>query len=72
MKWRLAQYRAWHLPAIWVAGDEPRAQLTATAETVPQATIVHVVHHYLPPGSDGAGLGLALPPGSVVTTTEEE
>jgi hypothetical protein len=38
---RLAALRTWGTGSVWVAGSEP--------EPAPvQATVVHVVHHYLP------------------------
>jgi hypothetical protein len=66
-------WRAWGLPVVWVADREEDGQLTAA--TVPQVTVNHFHggHHlHLTHGGDAAGLGLALPPGSTVTTTEEE
>lgn len=65
--------KVWGLSVIWVAALEEDAELTATAEAVQQVTVVHVHRHlHLTHGGDAAALGLALPPGSVTTTTEEE
>jgi len=64
---------AWGVPVIWAVSDELPATLTATAEPVLTVRRPVVVRHlHLTPGGDAAGLGLALPPGSVVTTTGEE
>jgi len=74
---RAAARLVWGLPVIWDASREPDPVLTATAEAVPvrQVTVIHFHggHHlHLTPGGDAAGLGLALPPGTAVTNTEEE
>lgn len=69
---RAGAWRAWGVPVVWDAGDEPPALLTATAETTAaEAPAVTHYHLHLPPGTDLSGLALALPPGSVVTTEEE-
>jgi hypothetical protein len=69
---RLASHRILGVGAIWHAGDDEPAALTATAEAVAPA-LPQVVHYHLhlPPGTDLSGLRLALPPGSAVTTEEE-
>jgi hypothetical protein len=72
---RRTQVVVWGRHLGWIFHLDPQPELTATAETVPQATVlhVHVVRHlHLTHGGDAAGLSLALPPGSAVTTTEEE
>jgi hypothetical protein len=51
----------WRLPVIWVAGDEPPAQLTATAETTP-APVVNHYHLHLEPGAAAEGLTWPAPP----------
>ena len=63
----LATHRTFGIAVIWQAADDEPAALTA--ETVP-AQVVHY-HLHLPPGTDLSGLPLALPPGSAVTTEEE-
>lgn len=42
MRRRLALGRIWGLGVVWVAGTEPEPAPAAVA------TVVHVVHHYLP------------------------
>ena len=66
---RAGAWLAWGVPVVWDASREPDAAITATAETAPP--VVHY-HLHLAPGTTLPGLGLALPPGSTVTTTEEE
>ena len=62
------RWRRWGF--VWDAEDEPEE---VTAEIVTeQAPGLHVHYHlHLPAGTDLSGLNLALPPGSVVTATEE-
>lgn len=73
MRHDLARYRWRRWGFIWDASLEPQAALTATAETAASVTpqVVHY-HLHLPPGTDPGALSLALPPGSVVTSTAEE
>jgi hypothetical protein len=71
---RARALRAWGLPVIrlWLAaGPDPAIE---AAPVQAAATVIHY-HLHLAPGisvPDLPGLGLALPPGSVVTTTTEE
>ena len=62
MRWRLAARRTWQLPVVWVAGDEPEPASV-------QATVVHVVHHYLPPPD---GQAWQLPQQRAAVTAEPE
>lgn len=54
MKRALARLK-WGLPVMWDAGDELPAQLTATAEVVPQVTVNHY-HLHIEPGADAAAI----------------
>lgn len=67
MNRHLASHRAFGAAVIWIAVDDEPAAIAAAAETQPA---VHY-HLHLPPGTDLSGLSLALPPGSTVTTEEE-
>jgi len=54
MRRALAAARVWGLGVVWVAGGEP--------EPAPvQATVVHVVHHYVPLPAEGPQAVTAVP-----------
>ena len=72
MNRHLASHRAFGAAVIWIAGDDEPAAITAATETAAPVPVQPVHYHlHLPPGTDLSGLSLALPPGSTVTTEEE-
>lgn len=45
MIWRLAVGRAWRMPVIWVAGAEPPALVTVTAEAAADPVVHELPGH---------------------------
>ena len=72
MRHDLARYRWRRWGFVWDAVLEPQPAIAATAETAAAPPVEVHYHLHLPPGTDPGALSLALPPGSAVTTEEEE